>query len=623
MGGDLLIPRCEVYWGDENITFFKGAEKWPGSDGPQPLVYNVKVNIHEEGQTPSGSMSWNPSALAYKEYERLVKEKYDKTIVIKYYYPGGPAVAFSFVWAGQTESYGRNMDITVRLYSELDGLTEGYIKSFATVGEGVTLLSALRDLEQLYGIRVALNRLYPNGGFKTIIFTADGVGEELGKVKVLSNYSEGTTFSQSVENIVGQNGNIAFFHNLMGRLSPEGNGYTSSDLPGVVIFPPYSWLGKKLKNGNLVEIGYSKEDYGNLVSYRPRTPKTNSYAYPARRAGYFLGPAMIDSMTKTSEWSPGQKTRRNTRSTNPKVQRFEVTEDETGFQFKSIQDVKNQVAQNAKNANGAGGTYGSMSRPGMRLEGNEAGEFKKLLLQKERTARLSANLFMCPALTGIKPCDIIFIPNYSGGSMEDWIVNSVEYEQSDGGVNLSIQASRTYGLGTFMNPQIGKNWLFVAVNTLGLVGKYGSIENWVRYAWSLDDVFAYTATGPGTFKLSSEVAATAQPQPIPPTNPNQPTTIQPQTNSQLRPIPVPEPAVKPLGRALTAPEQREFNLTVIPYPGNKSLVKVSKNSAFYRYLARYNQKPKQKDPNSVYDTFNFGMVIANQWFEYYIADRLF
>jgi len=623
MGGDLLIPRCEVYWGDENITFFEGAKKWPGSDGPQPLVHNVKVNIHEEGQTPSGSMSWNPSALAYKEYERLVKDKYDKTIVIKYYYPGGPSIAFSFVWAGQTESYGRNMDITVRLYSELDGLCEGYIKSFVTVGEGVTLYSALIDLEQLFGLRGALNRLYPNSKLKTIISTADDVGEELGKVKVLSNYSEGTTFSQSVENIVGQNGNIAFFHNLRSKIQTGGGNYETTDLPGVVIFPPYSWVGNKLVNGVMVKKGYTTEEYKSIVQRRSVDAKRGGYSYPGIRMGYFLGPAMIDSMTKTSEWSPGQKTRRNTRSTNPKVQRFDVTQDETGFQFKSIQDVKNQVAQNAKNANGAGGTYGSMSRPGMRLEGNEEGEFKKLLLQKERTARLSANLFMCPALTGIKPCDIIFIPNYSGGSMEDWIVNSVEYEQSDGGVNLSIQASRTYGLGTFMNPQIGKIWLDYAVYTLGLVGKYGSIENWVRYAWSLDDVFAYTATGPGTFKLSSEVAATAQPQPTPPTNPNQPTTNQPQTNSQPRPIPAPEPAVKPLGRALTAPEQREFNSTVIAYPGNKSLVKVSKNSAFYRYLARYNQKPRQKDPNSVYDTFNFGMVIANQWFEYYIADRLF
>jgi hypothetical protein len=195
--------------------------------------------------------------------------------------------------------------------------------------------------------------------------------------------------------------------------------------------------------------------------------------------------------------------------------------------------------------------------------------------------------------------------------MEDWIVNSVEYEQSDGGVNLSIQASRTYGLGTFMNPQIGKNWLYVAVNTLGLVGKYGSIENWVRYAWSLDDVFAYTATGPGTFKLNSQVTAATPSRPTAPTNP------------QLRPIPALGPAAKSLGRTLTAPEQREFNSAVIPYPGNGSLVKISKNSAFYRYLVRYNQNPKQKDPKSIYDTFNFSMVIANQWFEYYVADRLF
>jgi hypothetical protein len=594
MGGDLLIPRCEVYWGDENITFFKGAEKWPGSDGPQPLVYNVKVSIHEEGQTPSGSMSWNPSALAYKEYERLVKEKYDQTIVVKYYYPGGPSIAFSFVWAGQTESYGRNMDITVRLMSELEGLTSSKIKNIAIAGDGISLSRAIDITDEIFGLQ---NLTIPKN---------PSVERELKKVKVLSNYTEGTSYSQSIENVVGQNGNLVFLSNI--QVQGEGS------IKGI-IFPPYSWEGRKLQNGQLVDDPETQFD--SRVIYRP--PTKNRPVFGFSRYGYFLGPSIIDSMSKTSEWSPNQKTRRNTKSTSQKLS-YKVSENSISIDPGETQRL---AAADARSTNGSRGSYGSISRPGMRLEGNEDGEFKKELLQRERTAKLSTNLFMCPALTGIKPCDIIFIPSYSGESMEDWIVNSVEYEQSDGGVNISIQASREFALGRFMNPWNGLGWLKLA-NEFGLVGKYGSIENWVRYAWSFESLLSYEPAGPDGFKLKSTKPT---PQPTP-TNSNQPPTTQPQPTptpapTNPKPIPAPEPTPKPLGRALTAPEQREFNSAVVPYPGNKSLVKVSKNSAFYRYLTRYNQKPKQKDPNSVYDTFNFGMVIANQWFEYYVAERLF
>jgi hypothetical protein len=600
MGGDLLIPRCEVYWGDENITFFEGEEKWPGSDGPQPLVYNVKVSIHEEGQTPSGSMSWNPSALAYKEYERLVRDKYDQTIVVRYYYPGGSAIAFSFVWAGQSESYGRNMDITVRLYSELDGLYEGYVKNIVQVGEGVTLFRSLTDLEILFGVKGGVFKDKPG----TLIKFADRVAEDLKGVKVLSNYSEGSTFSQSVENVVGQNGNIAFFHNLVSR-GPSNGVYVKSDLPGVVIFPPYTWVGNKMKNGSLVrDPEVSDDTLRGLVRYRPPIPDPDyQYVIPTLRNGYFLGPAMIDSLVKTSEWSPGQKTRRNTRSTNPKIQKFVYTQDENGLTINTTatQEAQKQVAESAKRSNGAGGSHGSMSRPGMRLEGNEEGEFKKQLLQSERTAKLSASLFMCPALTGIKPCDIVFIPSFSGESLEDWIVNSVEYEQNDGGVNISIQASRTYGLGTFMNPTVGYYWLRYAVELFGLVGEYGSIENWVRYAWSFEDLMAYNVIGPGTFKKNSEVAAAGQPQPLVVTTPV--TTFGPAT--------APSPSI------LSPNALLQFNTTVRAVPGYPKLITVGELEPFNKFLRDRPQlsKPVKAPSNRVPTYFGIGIEEAKTLFK--------
>jgi hypothetical protein len=89
---------------------------------------------------------------------------------------------------------------------------------------------------------------------------------------------------------------------------------------------------------------------------------------------------------------------------------------------------------------------------------------------------------MCPALTGVKPNDVVFIPNFSGTFIEDWIVNGIEYTQTDGGVEVSIQASRQYGLGNLMNKALGESWLGKAKEK-NLVGSTGTLESWHNYAW--------------------------------------------------------------------------------------------------------------------------------------------
>lgn len=116
------------------------------------------------------------------------------------------------------------------------------------------------------------------------------------------------------------------------------------------------------------------------------------------------------------------------------------------------------------------------------MKENEDGQKKIILLEKEGQCKLSASLFMCPALTGIKPYDILFIPNFSGTFMEDWIVDSTQYTQLDGGVGISIQATRQFALGDFMNPPQGKIWLEKA-KSLNLVGENPSLESWMAYGW--------------------------------------------------------------------------------------------------------------------------------------------
>lgn len=459
MAGDLLIPRCEVFWGDINLTSYEKAKEWPGSKGPQPLVYDVKVSLQESGQTPKGSMKWLPSGVAFKAYEEILEANFDKTIVVRFFYTTGLSIAFEFVWAGQSENHGIDMSIEVKLASEIDGLIMSNLRSVAqSDDQGISMKSAIEQLEKLYGV----------DGFNLIRYYGE-VSKELEKVKVKSNYAEGTTFASALENIAEQNGNLVFINNIKNDESPGSS---------LVLFPPYTWEGSTYSGGEV------KPNPSAPVSVKilsgPASGGSQSTIDPTTRYGYFIGPGIINSMTKTSEWTPPQSTKTYTLNTQAKVQPRNPSSAGQPSPTRQQQTARDSQQQ-AASSSGASGTANSRARPGMRLIANEEGEKKKLLIQQERTASLSASVFMCPALTGVKPCDILFVPNYAGTYIEDWIVTSVEYEQTNGGVVLNIQAARQFGMGNAMHESNAK---FAQDSVKGtLTGEGATIENWVKYAW--------------------------------------------------------------------------------------------------------------------------------------------
>jgi hypothetical protein len=102
---------------------------------------------------------------------------------------------------------------------------------------------------------------------------------------------------------------------------------------------------------------------------------------------------------------------------------------------------------------------------------------------------------MCPLLVGIKPGDVVYVPSLTGKYIEDWIVQNVGYDQSNGAVTINISGTRTLGLGTPMNPTAAKKILDFA-KQFGLVGEKASLENWDKYAWSLPGEVSQPSTVP-------------------------------------------------------------------------------------------------------------------------------
>jgi hypothetical protein len=442
MANSLIIPRCEVVWGDVNLMNYNFDSSATGLTN-QPLVYNVRVSLQDSGQTPTGSMRWNPTGAAFSVYEKLLETALNRTITVRYYYLNGRSITFSFVWSGQTEVYGKEMSLEVKLASELDGLVNANITSTAQASDqGTSPLANLSQLDYTFGVEKY-----------DLVKVTKQMQESLKTTKVLSNYSEGSNYLDSVKNLVEQTGGLVMATNIVS--------------PGT---------SQKL-SASCVVLGPYLSDKTTVEELAPQS----QFPDPTVRYGYFLGPGIINTITKTSEWQPPQKTQTSLESTQEKVQPAQPgTQGQPATTTPQSQQAV--AAQQSQSKSGAGNTANSRARPGVRLKENQDGEKRKLEIQQERSSKLSASVFMCPALTGVKPNDVIFIPNFSGTFIEDWIVNGIEYTQTDGGVEVSIQASRQYGLGNLMNKALGETWLGKAKEK-NLIGSTGTLESWHNYAW--------------------------------------------------------------------------------------------------------------------------------------------
>jgi hypothetical protein len=444
--GSLTIPRVNVVWGPSDIT---------------ELVYDVRVSLDEQGQTPTGSLKWNPSQVGYESYEYFIKNYKDWSIMVTYYYVAGKSITFEFYWGGQSEVYGKEMEITVKLVSFLDGLINAnfYASAQTDVGEkGISYSDAVGGLMKQFGLT---GNIGPGGRPLDIIRYTPKAWQDMNESIVKFNYNDGATFMEAVQNLVKDNGNNVFFNNI--------------GTANATIFTPYSW-----------------EDYQSVESVIPQGWSETQNPDPARRYGYFIGPGIIQSFTRAYEWQPPQKSQEITAMMARKAEERKAAEKAARDAKRGNRGNRNNrnnpdknAAQSSATATAPSGVYGSKNSGGIRSDKNENGPRKQDIFTKERAAKLSLSTLMCPSLVGLKPLDILFIPNYGGTYIEDWIVSSVEYQQNDKGVELSIQATRWYGEGKAMSEVNSEKYLELATG-LGLVGsnlKSDSLEQWVKHAW--------------------------------------------------------------------------------------------------------------------------------------------
>ena len=436
----LLQARVRVFWGKINLSSYDGGESFPQG---HPAVYDVDVNLAGETQGPTATMKWDPTGPGMALYESFLsnKERMADQIKIDFFYPGGKYISFIFVWTGQSISYGNDMSITVKLQSELAGLINSNQRNVAqadTTGKGISFIQGVENAIKAYGLEG-----YPN----IVQYTTKALAD-MKKAKLNTNYAVDTVFGSYLANLAQQNGNMAYPNNI---------GKTN-----VVIYTPFTWDKEGVVKNGVTDI------------------PAGSSPDPKERYGYLLGPSTIQTISRNVEWKAPQQTNTD----NPSTQtRALPPRDELGrFTKKAPAKPQDQTSNTQTPTAAPLGTANGRSSPGIGNADNPDQVSKQNLLNEENSSSLSMSTYMVPALLGIKPHDILYIPSFKGDYMEDWIVKSVDYNQSDGKVDIGIQASRVYGVGTPMS-QKNSNKFMEYAKSINLIGEGASLENWDKYAW--------------------------------------------------------------------------------------------------------------------------------------------
>jgi hypothetical protein len=458
MAGSLLIPRCEMKWGKVNLSSYDGNDDFPQNE---PLVFDVEVHLESQNTAPTATVNWNPSGKAYKVYENLVTNNIKDIITTRFYYVGGKSITFSWVWSGQAVSFGNDMSVKINLTSTLAGLVNSNQRNVNQVyDKPSTGLAASQSLPNLYGVD-------PN-----IVVYNKVAEKDMGKYKINNHYAKDSTFGSAINNIAQQNGNF---------ITPTNIGDAK-----MVVFAPYSW-----------DKTATIQDGATLPKGKEPDPK--------ERYGYIVGPSIINSLERTVDFSTPQQTR--TKSPGTQTRAVQKPTKSTGASNKSTANPTPQQTsqdQAQKKTKAALGTSGAAANPGISNANNPDGPKKQQILQNENTAKMQFQTFVVPVLMGIKPNDIVFVPSLNGQYIEDWIVQSVTYHQTDGGVEVSVSGTRIYGTGDLMNPAAGKTFMSQAK-------QLKTLEDWDNYAWSLNrNLSGTTTSSTNVLPVASTPAAQAQ-----------------------------------------------------------------------------------------------------------------
>jgi hypothetical protein len=431
---NLIIPQITITWGKTNLT----AYTLPDSTMPEPIAFDAEVSLPSDGNSsPTGSFMWNPSGPAFAVFEKLVAQSTAEPIKIKFWYLNGPEIEFLFYYSGVDISYGIDMSVKVTLSAV------SAFKTAATTGsaslnyaekfndKGVNAIQAQKDRE----------KVYPNS--QPLLYSKCAQ-KDASKTLIKNAQWKDQSYGSQVQSDQQQQGNRTVLSNIGGEAK-------------LVAVCPFSWEAKQ-KNST--------------VEFPPR-----SNFDPATRYGYLVGPQIITTFNRTVSYSPptADKDNKPAQPSSSPVPKDQKPAPGTNPGGKPQEETAKGQKPGQK---GTQRSSNPSNKKGVQYSENPSGPEKQNLGKEESGIKLTANLFMTPAILGMKVEDVLYVPSLKQGSdqIEDYIIRSVTYSQQGGVFGISVEASRTFGLSKPMYPEEAKKFQEKAQSLK-------TLDDWAHYAW--------------------------------------------------------------------------------------------------------------------------------------------
>lgn len=395
---------------------------------PQPIFYNVRLALEKTSAAPTLEFNFSPSPPAFQAFVECKTSKLDQPIVLEIGYAMGSVMSLKFFYAGCAFATGHEMDITVYAVAPTKGAWTNNRINF-TMDKPVPL----KDFP-------ALVKEKCGEACKDIQFEFVGKAkEDAGEIQI-KHAAINQTPHRTIVDIARANG-------MLTSINPEGK---------LVIHYSYNYKPEKEAD-------------------KPNDPAKPKYDGVIRNV-YIIGPGLLNSFRREQRFQVGNTT-------------FDLDAAYTSpvaFEQDNAKIVQTNTKSGAststppKTAATSGQSQQSYAQSGTEKAAASLKDARAAWAQQSTTTG-SGSFFMVPYIVGIKPRDFVCIASLNADSpyFEDWIVESVTYEQKDeGGVEIGVQCTRPFpGEGLILAESDAK-----AVE--GVLATLRTTKDWHALYWS-------------------------------------------------------------------------------------------------------------------------------------------
>jgi hypothetical protein len=244
---------------------------------------------------------------------------------------------------------------------------------------------------------------------------------------------------------------IARANGMLASINPEGK---------LVIHYSYNYTEEKKKD-------------------KPNDPAKPKYDGTLRNV-YIAGPGLLNSFRREQKFQVGNTTFDLDSAFTSPIAFEQDNKKITQTNTRPGGSAANQTEQQKSGTSGQ--SQPSYAQSGTKKTSESLKDARAAWAQQSTTTG-SGSFFMVPYLVGIKPRDFVCIPSLNSNNpyFEDWIVDSVTYEQKDeGGVEVSTQCSRPFpGEGLILSEESAK-----AVEDI--LKNLRTTKDWHALYWSAD-----------------------------------------------------------------------------------------------------------------------------------------